>query len=436
MEAADRMRLLYKYRWAMFAILATTYFFVYFHRMSVNALGTDMVADVGGGSKEYLSSVYFWTYAFMQIPSGILSDRLGPRKASSVFLAIAAVGSFITMFGESFLALAVGKVLIAAGMAVVYIPLMKIVSVWFEKRDFPQLNGIVIAVGNVGALAASAPLVYMAEAVGWRDVFLILGFITVVLSLLCFAFVRDHPRRIGMPGIEEIRAAETGVEDGDRSDGRVPVTAGLRTVFGSGRVFWTMGLAYFLIYGTIMVFQGTTSIMYFRSHVYGFALAAWFVTMIGVGKILSTVLIGRLVSRGVMLSKKKVMAFGTFAYMLVWLFIWSFAGGLDNQYVWFAVCALFGFFGGFMTLSFAQVKEWFPISIAGTAISSMNVLLFLGASIATTVAGLILHNVYSLENYSTLWAVMLLASAAAFVLVLLSKEKGEGDEMFVPAGKD
>lgn len=80
-----------------------------------------------------------------------------------------------------------------------------------------------------------------------------------------------------------------------------------------------------------------------------------------------------------------------------------------------------------MTLSFAQVKEWFPISIAGTAISSMNVLLFLGASIATTAAGLILHKVYSLENYSTLWAVMLLASAAAFVLVLLSKEKGEGD---------
>ena len=52
MDAADCKRLVYKYRWAMFAILAVTYFFVYFHRMSVNALGTDMVADVGSGSKE------------------------------------------------------------------------------------------------------------------------------------------------------------------------------------------------------------------------------------------------------------------------------------------------------------------------------------------------------------------------------------------------
>lgn len=433
MDAADCKRLVYKYRWAMFAILTVTYFFVYFHRMSVNALGTDMVADVGSGSKEYLSSIYFWTYALMQIPSGILSDRLGPRKASSIFLAIATAGSFITMFGESFLALAVGKVLIAAGMAVVYIPLMKIISVWFDKKDFPQLNGIVIAVGNVGALAASAPLVYLAEAIGWRDVFLLLGIITMVLALLCFAFVRDHPKNIGMPGIEEIRAEETGVEDTDRSDGKVPVLSGLRTVFGSGRVFWTMALAYFLVYGTIMVFQGTTSIMYFKSHVYGFALAAWFVTMIGVGKIASTILIGRLASRGLVRSKKKVMAFGTFVFMLVWAFIWLFAGDIDNQYVWFAVCGLFGFFGGFMTLSFSQVKEWFPISISGTAISSMNVFLFLGASVATTVAGMILHNVYTLENYSTLWAVMFAAAAAAFVLVLLSKERKEGDDMIMPS---
>lgn len=433
MDAADCKRLVYKYRWAMFAILTVTYFFVYFHRMSVNALGTDMVADVGSGSKEYLSSIYFWTYALMQIPSGILSDRLGPRKASSIFLAIATAGSFITMFGESFLALAVGKVLIAAGMAVVYIPLMKIISVWFDKKDFPQLNGIVIAVGNVGALAASAPLVYLAEAIGWRDVFLLLGIITMVLALLCFAFVRDHPKNIGMPGIEEIRAEETGVEDTDRSDGKVPVLSGLRTVFGSGRVFWTMALAYFLVYGTIMVFQGTTSIMYFKSHVYGFALAAWFVTMIGVGKIASTILIGRLASRGLVRSKKKVMAFGTFVFMLVWAFIWLFAGDIDNQYVWFAVCGLFGFFGGFMTLSFSQVKEWFPISISGTAISSMNVFLFFGASVATTVAGMILHNVYTLENYSTLWAVMFAAAAAAFVLVLLSKERKEGDDMIMPS---
>lgn len=432
MVNAETKRFVYRYRWVIFSILVITYFFVYFHRMSINAVGTEMIDDIGSGSKEYLSSIYFWTYAAMQIPSGLLADRLGPRKATTIFLALATVGSFLTCIATDFTVLAVGKMFIAAGMAVVYIPLMKIISVWYYRKDFPQLNGIVIAVGNVGALAAAAPLTYLADTVGWRNVFLILAVITMILAILCLTFIRDHPHDIKKPSLEEIRESETGETTEDRSDGKVPVLSGLATTFKSGRVFWTMGLAYFLIYGTIMVFQGTTSIAYFKSHVYTFALAAWFVTMIGVSKIVSTILIGRLTSRGIVNSTKKLMMFGTFMYMLVWAVIWLFAGNIQNEWFWFFICALFGFFAGFMTLSFSQVKEWFPISISGTAMSAMNVLLFLGASIGTTIAGIVLHKEYVLSNYSTLWAIMFAATVIAFILVVLSKEKKEGDEMIMP----
>jgi sugar phosphate permease len=432
MVNAETKRFVYRYRWVIFSILVITYFFVYFHRMSINAVGTEMIDDIGSGSKEYLSSIYFWTYAAMQIPSGLLADRLGPRKATTIFLALATVGSFLTCIATDFTVLAVGKMFIAAGMAVVYIPLMKIISVWYYRKDFPQLNGIVIAVGNVGALAAAAPLTYLADAVGWRNVFLILAVITMILAILCLTFIRDHPHDIKKPSLEEIRESETGETTEDRSDGKVPVLSGLATTFKSGRVFWTMGLAYFLIYGTIMVFQGTTSIAYFKSHVYTFALAAWFVTMIGVSKIVSTILIGRLTSRGIVNSTKKLMMFGTFMYMLVWAVIWLFAGNIQNEWFWFFICALFGFFAGFMTLSFSQVKEWFPVSISGTAMSAMNVLLFLGASIGTTIAGIVLHKEYVLSNYSTLWAIMFAATVIAFILVVLSKEKKEGDEMIMP----
>ena len=173
-----------RYRWVVFAVLAAGYFFVYFHRMSVSVVGSDIVADVGG-TIGVLSSVYFWTYTAMQIPCGLLTDRFGPRAVSSVFLLVASVGSLLTSFGDSFAAMVVGKMLIAAGMAVVYVPLMKLVSVWFPKRDYAVLSGIVIAVGNVGAIAASGPLSLLADAVGWRDVFLILGVITMVLALAC-----------------------------------------------------------------------------------------------------------------------------------------------------------------------------------------------------------------------------------------------------------
>lgn len=422
----------YRYRWVMFGLLLAAYFFVYFHRVSINAVGTEMIDEIGSGSKEYLSSVYFWVYAAMQIPSGILADRLGPRKATTIFMAIASVGSFLTFAGNDFFTLAVGKAFIAAGLAVIYVPTMKIISVWYGKKDFPQLNGIVIAVGNVGALAGAAPLVMLADAVGWRDVFLLLGMVSVLICVLCLLLIRDHPHDKGLPGIEEIEEAETGIRSEDRSDAKLPVTTGLLAVAGSGRIFWTMGIAYFLVYGTIMVFQGTVAIAYFKNHVYAFAFAAWFITALGASKIVSTLLIGRMISRGIVNSKKKLMAFGTAMYVLVWAVIWLFAGNIDNELFWFAVCALFGFFSGFMTLSFTQVKEWFPVSIAGTAISFMNVLLFLGAAVFTTASGIILHTVYSLENYTALWGLMFAAALVALLMVLISKEKREDDPMISP----
>ncbi|MBP6021191.1 MAG: MFS transporter [Candidatus Methanomethylophilaceae archaeon] len=422
-------KFVYRYRWAMFVLLVVAYFFVYFHRMSLNAMGGAIINDVGSGSKEILSSIYFWTYAAMQIPSGIMADRLGPRKTTFVFLTIASVGSFLTFAAQDFMMVAVGKVFIAAGMAVIYIPLMKIVAVWFKKENFPELNGIVIAVGNVGALAAAGPLRMLSEAMGWRNVFLILGLITVLIAILCLLIIRDHPKDMGRPGIEEIEFAEKGTPITDRSDAKASVLKGLKVVAGSGRIFWTMSIAYFLVYGSIMVFQGTTSIDYFGKHIYTFPMAAWFITMLAVGKIISTLLIGTLSSRGIIKSKKNVMAFGTFLFAVTWGIIWLFAGQFNDQWFWIVVCTLFGFFGGFMTLSFTQVKEWFPISIAGTSVSAMNVMLFLGASVCTTIASFVLHKQYIITNYQDLWLIMFIAAFVAFVMVALSKEKKEGDEI-------
>ena len=415
-----------------FVILATAYFFVYFQRLSVGIVGTDIVTEVGG-SVGILSSVYFWTYTAMQIPSGLLADRIGPRMSSTIFLTLASVGSFITFAGQSFELMIIGKMMIAAGMAVVYIPLMKIVSVWFPNRDFAVLTGVVIAVGNVGAIAASGPLNLLADAVGWRDVFLILGAITLMLAILCLLFVRDHPKDRGLPSVEQMEFELHGTPVSEDSSTRMPVLKGLRIVFGSGRKFWTCALAYFLVYGTIMTFQGTWAVTYFNN-VYDFVISAsWMMTLLGIGKILSTVMIGALTTRGIVKSKRTTMLVGTAVFTAIWIVITVFAGKVDSYIFWSAVSFLFGFFGGFMTLTFTQIREWFPTAISGTAVSGANIFLFLGASICTTISGLIIGTTYSLENFSHLWTIMTVFSAVAVVLVFLSVEKRPDQE---PVGLD
>ncbi|MCQ2078617.1 MAG: MFS transporter [archaeon] len=429
MIAESAKTMLYRYRWYVFLTLLCSYFFVYFHRMTVGILGGDIVSEVGG-TVGILSSVYFWTYTAMQIPSGLLADHLGPRKASFIFMSLAALGSFLTAFGTEFWHIVLGKVFIAMGMAIVYIPLMKIISVWYRKSDFPQLNGLVIAVGNVGAIAASAPLEMLSDSIGgWRNVFIFLGILTMLLALLIVVFVRDHPHHKGLPGIDEIVSEETGEPVSDRTDARMPVLKGLRLVFSGGRRFWNMALAYFLVYGSIMVFQGTWAKYYFNN-AYDFAYSvAWFITLIGVGKILSTITIGVLNGRGILRSKRRAMLFGTFLYLCIWAVLWLEAGQIDNYWFWMGICFLFGFFGGFMSLSFTQVKEWYPISIAGTAVSATNTFLFLGSSVCTTIAAAIMGSTYLLDDFRTLWMLMFVAAVLAFILVFFSLEKKPGDAL-------
>ncbi|AIZ56469.1 sugar efflux transporter [Candidatus Methanoplasma termitum] len=421
-------RTLYRYRWVIFIILTTAYFFVYFHRISVGTVGKEIVADVGG-TVGLLSTTYFWVYAAMQIPSGLLADHLGPRKAAFIFMMIATVGSFLTFLGTEFWMILLGKIMIAAGMAVIYIPLMKIISVWFGKKDFPQLAGIVVAVGNVGAIAATAPLDILADAVGWRNVFLLLGLVTLTIALLCYAFVRDHPHKMGLPAIEEIEKEEQGTHTTDATNAKISVVKGLITVFMSGRKFWTMAMAYFFVYGSIMVFQSTWATIYFNE-VYDFALAAsWLILALGIGKILSSAIIGILNGRGIVKSKRTAMFWGTLLFAATWGIIWGFAGEMDNYWFWMAICFVFGFSGGFMTLSYTQVREWYPTAISGTSVSALNFFLFLGAGVFTLITDPIIKASYTLGNFALVWGIMFIATVVALIMIALSVEKKDSDPL-------
>src|SRR5512136_2976406 len=85
------------YRWLVFWIMALAYVFVYFHRLCPAVVAVDLQKAFGAsaGLMGILASAYFYPYALMQLPAGLLSDSIGPRKTVTVFLTIAGVGSLI-----------------------------------------------------------------------------------------------------------------------------------------------------------------------------------------------------------------------------------------------------------------------------------------------------------------------------------------------------
>ncbi|NLH22080.1 MAG: MFS transporter [Methanothrix sp.] len=423
---SGKVKKVLRYRWAVFGILALAYFFVYFHRVSSAVVSTEMQTTFGvstAASLGLLSSVYFYAYTVMQLPSGLLTDSWGPRRTVSIFTLIAAAGAILTGIASSFEQVIVGRLLIGAGVAMVYIPTMKILANWYRKNEFASLSGILLAVGNIGAISAAGPLALMSEALGWQQVFLILGVISLALAVDAFAITRDRPSDLNLPSIQEIEAMEFGEPVSEaRVMEKIPMVQALKMTFGAGMKFWPLAVWFFFMYGSIMVYQGLWAgpfyhdILGWDKATYGLVL-----TFIGIGMILGCPTAGY-ISDKILRSRKKVLIIGTVAYTITWAAIWITAGQITGTQAYMVINFVFGFFGGFFVVSFAQIKELFPITIVGTSTAALNIFPFAGGAILQQLSGLMLAS-RSLESYQGLWLFMLICMVMATAAAFLSREK-------------
>lgn len=417
-----------RYRWAVFGILAIAYFFVYFHRVSTAVVSTDLMNGFGvsAASIALLSSTYFYAYTVMQLPSGLLTDSLGPRKTVSIFILVAAVGAILTGIASTFQMVIAARLLIGIGVAMVYIPTMKILAAWYRKNEFASLSGILLAVGNLGALSAAGPLALMSGALGWQQVFVMLGMITVVLSVLSWTIIRDSPTDKDLPSIQEIEAEEKGDQAPEANmTKKIPMYKALKMTFGAGMKFWPLAIWFFFLYGGIMVYQGLWAGPFYQDILgWNKATSGMVLTFVGVGMIFGCPTAGY-VSDKVLKSRRKVLIVGTMVYTIIWAIIWATAGQIASAEGYMGINFALGFFGGFFIVSFAQIKELFPLSIVGTSTAALNMFPFAGGAILQQASGLMLAT-RSLDSYRVLWLAMLICAVIATFAAFMSKEKEPG----------
>ena len=106
-------------RWGIFLILAMGYAIAYFHRVSPAVVAPELTRsfDLGGVSLGVLASAYFYPYAIMQLPSGLLSDSFGPRKTVTIFSLIAAGGAILFGISPTFPLATLGRVVVGIGVS-------------------------------------------------------------------------------------------------------------------------------------------------------------------------------------------------------------------------------------------------------------------------------------------------------------------------------
>ena len=181
--------------WTVYAVAVAVYVLAVFHRSSLGVAGL-LAADrfeIASTQLSVFTMVQLFVYAFMQIPVGALLDRFGARRLLAVGVTLMTAAQLGFAFAESFAGGLAARVLVGLGDSMVFIPLLRIVALWFPPVRIPMVTQITGLLGQLGALAAASPLVYALHAWGWTPSFVVAAGLGVVLGLLLLAVVRDSP---------------------------------------------------------------------------------------------------------------------------------------------------------------------------------------------------------------------------------------------------
>lgn len=416
-----------RYRWIIFWIVAVAYLGAFFHRIAPAVVALDLQESFGAsaGLIGLLASAYFYSYAAIQFPAGLLSDSLGPRKTVSLFMVVAGLGSILFGIAPTLELSLLGRILVGLGVGVVFTSTMKLLAVWFRLHEFSRMNGIFIAMGGVGALSAAAPLAWITEWIGWRASFGIIGGATVLLAAVVWLLVRDSPKEMGWPSVSEldnlgpVKAPTTS---------RISLRDGVRLVL-TNKYFWPLAVWSFCSVGAAMAFGGLWAGPYLR-HVYGMsrAEAGSVLNMLAVGIILGGPLAGYL-SEKVFRSRKKPLMVGSALFVAHMAVVDLFPSELPvwGMYLMILIFPVFSIAPA--VVSVTSVKELFPIGMTGTAIGTVNLFPFAGAAVMQLGMGWALDwhgpsasGGYPVDAYSLVLRFLLIAAAVSLACTFFMKE--------------
>ena len=175
--------------------LATAYVASHFFRASNVTIGLDLMRDLAIGPEALggLTGAFFFGFAAMQIPCGFFFDRFGPRRTVVGMLILATIGGIMFTLAPTWPILLTGRVLMGAGFGVMLIGSMVVISRWFPPDRFSTLTAMVLSIGLLGNLAATTPLAWASQAIGWRAVFGAAVVFTALATIAVLVLVRDAP---------------------------------------------------------------------------------------------------------------------------------------------------------------------------------------------------------------------------------------------------
>jgi sugar phosphate permease len=406
------------HRWVVFGAFAAVYFFVLFHRVSTSVVAPDLIVSfqTNATALGLMSSMYFYAYALEQPLVGYLADRLGPRRVVGFWSLVATLGCILFGLAPSITWASIGRALIGFGVGGVYVPALKAFSQWFRQKEFTTMTGLLMAIGNTGAIVATTPLALSSKAFGWRMSFFLIAVITLSLALVVLLFTRDYDS----------------VDRNDKNHAGKPAEKSatsrkqIRFILTSIK-FWVLFVIFFGIYGIFVTLQGLWATPYLMSVLQADRLQASQLNMVlPVGFIVGAPLFGWIADR--LHTKRRQLFIGLLAVIaFFWLILSLRAQTLSVKELVVLFFAMGALTGGWLSVLWALVRESTSAQTMGFISGVMNPAPFFGIAVFQVLTGAVLDHVgringaYPPEAFQMAFWVCTLTAACCLVLSIILK---------------
>ena len=398
-------------RWLILILLNAVYFFVYFHRVSTAVLAPYLMEafSASGASLGGMSSAYFYPYALSQPIVGMLTDRFGARKVITFSTFIEFLGALLFGLAPTLFLAAIGRGLIGLGAAGVFVPALKVLLPWFGPMAFGQMNAILLAVGNMGAIVASTPFAWFIQQIGWRSSFFVIAVIIFLLAILSRKYIQETP-----PGYSP---------DPPQKKTSPPTNKKGFTDILKSPLFWGMTALFYTFGGPFSTFQGLWGYP-FLVDVFGYGKleAGNLIMIIAFGVILGGPVLGYLTDRTFARSKRRFLSVCLLIQVLNWTCIAFFSPAFGR----FALGLVFFIMGmmvaGTLSIVWAIVREESPPERMGTAMGLLNPAPFLGVATFQPLTGYLMDRVgktgagFPFEAYQHAFFLCLLSISTALII--------------------
>ena len=421
-----RIGQLKKRRWVIWAPLALAFMMAYFHRTATGVMADSLMREFSittASELGILSSLYFYIYAAMQMPAGILVDAYGPRRTVSIAMLIATIGSVVFGAATGMTGIYLGRVLITLGVSVIYVAIVKIYVEWFRLREFGTMSGLVVIVANAGSLLAATPLAFAVDAVGWRISYYAIAAYSLGMAILCWLLVRDKPADVGLPTIDEVEMQESPSQEGlatsTLSSTPLRIRDSVIQVLKNPNTWWPF-LAASSVYGVFMAFMGIWGVPYFMQ-IHGLTRveASNYIMLMAVGNMIGGSVIG-FVSDRVGLRQRPYTVITAF-FLCMWLVMTCWSGAKPPLWILTIVSLGIGIGTSGITLVVACAKEVNSPQAAGVAAGVANSGPFVGAALMQPTFGWVLDRYWQgvTENGVRIYPIEAFQSAFWFCTVVL-----------------